>query len=427
MSKMKISVIVPAYNVEKYIERCIESIIRQNLKEIEIIVIDDASTDNTGIIIQQKFGGDKRLRIIRHERNFGLGVARNTGLKHANGQYVFFIDSDDWISENALNKLYTIAIDERADIVACGIKLVFEDGSTKPYHAVAFNTRGNVDGLNALLDGKISVTAWNKLYRKEMLDKHNLLFPPIYHEDMIFAMEAVYYSKSFISISDELYNYYQTPQSITRSKLSEKHISSYIEIFKLMKDFIEKLKLDGNEENKELIRKLIRYQSVWTVYNLKNLYRQTDLSEREKILSKVFIDQFDSSCYFIQGLLNYFMEENFRFATLYNKPLEVLKRIKQKKIILFGTGSASKNVFESFPLQVSYCIDNNSEKWKLEYHGLPIFSPKQLLKENSNSIAIIVASQYYNEISVQLKQMGFEENVHFWDGYSIFFSQVNYD
>ena len=113
---IKISVIVPVYNVENYLIQCLDSIINQTLKDIEIICVDDCSPDNSIEILEEYKNKDNRISIIRHSNNQGLGPARNTGLKHANGEYISFVDSDDYIDKNFLFYLYSTAKKYDSDV-----------------------------------------------------------------------------------------------------------------------------------------------------------------------------------------------------------------------------------------------------------------------------------------------------------------------
>lgn len=416
MKKDKISVIVPAFNVEKYIERCLDSIIKQDFEELEVIIVDDASSDNTCKIVREKYCSDSRVRLVRHNSNQGLGNARNTGLKYSKGQFVFFVDSDDWIGTNTLGSLYNIAVKEQADIVACGIRFVYDDGNYKTYHAVDLRTVGGETGLTQVLNGKISVTAWNKLYRKSLLEDNQISFPPIYHEDMTFAMEAIYHSKLFISVSDELYSYFQSPNSITRASIGRKHLESYFEIFKLHNKFISKNKLKAQGD---IVKKIIRFQTNWTLYNMKKFYNQTDRPDRDTILHEVLANQFGENSYLLKELLDNLIACNQKILSLYS-PKNLLKRIEGKNIIFFGTGLASRKISDNFPLDIKYYVDNNSNNWGHKLQGIEICNPEKLLSEDKEQTAIVVVSQYYSEISAQLKEMGFEENINYWNGYEIF-------
>lgn len=218
MEKELITVIVPVYNVEKYLGKCIESIIEQTYKNLEIILVDDGSPDNCPFICDLYAQKDKRVRVI-HKTNGGLSDARNEGLNAANGEYVAFIDSDDYIHVNMIEKLYCAIKAYDADVSLCNYLYVDEN-----YHSI--------DELNRITPIKNEVlsceqvieklfenkhwyysVAWNKLYKRGIFDK--LQFPKgRLFEDAYIAHHVFGKCKRIVSISDVLYFYLQRADSI---------------------------------------------------------------------------------------------------------------------------------------------------------------------------------------------------------------------
>lgn len=188
MSEIKVSVIIPVYNVEKYIEQCIESVVNQTLEDIEIIIVNDGTKDNSMKKIE-KYLLDSRIRVINKE-NGGLSSARNVGLKIAKGEYVSFIDSDDFIELTMLEELYNNS--EKADIVFSDI--IFYDNKTesKKYSETKLSFEKNLDKGSFFLD-TIPIVVWNKIYRKDYLKKIGLTFiEGIIYEDNDFTVKAVF-------------------------------------------------------------------------------------------------------------------------------------------------------------------------------------------------------------------------------------------
>lgn len=168
-----ISIIVPVYNVQKYLPRCIDSIINQTYKNLEIIVVDDGSTDDSGKICDEYAKKDNRIRVI-HKENGGLSEARNIGINQANGDLIGFIDSDDYISKDMFEILRKSLIKYQTDISICNIQNVNEDGvrlSTQmDYHEEKTQVLEKKEALQLLLEDKIKSYAWNKLYKIELFD-----------------------------------------------------------------------------------------------------------------------------------------------------------------------------------------------------------------------------------------------------------------
>lgn len=203
-----ISVIVAAYNIEAYIERGIRSICEQTYHNLEIIVVDDGSADGTGRILDEMAGNDARIQVI-HKENGGLAQARNTGIARARGNYIGFVDGDDWIDPDMYEKMFSAMKDKQADLAVCRYRQISRtrtfDGSVD--RAVLFEGQ---EALTAYVEEReefvIQNAAWNKLYRKELLSGN--LFPEgRWYEDIVFATEALARAGRCIYLDIALYNY----------------------------------------------------------------------------------------------------------------------------------------------------------------------------------------------------------------------------
>ena len=212
----KVSIIVPVYNVEKYLDRCLNSLINQTLKDIEIIIVDDGSTDNCPEIIEKFAKTDSRIKIIR-QKNSKIGAARNNGMKLAAGEYIGFVDSDDYIDENFYEELYNTAKTYNADIVSANI-LKHKDKYNK--YNVKYRTKKCTNKIQKkikLCSDKTNrfFSCWNKIYKKEFLNKYNLIFTVNrVHEDVIFSTRALYYSNILAVTPNTTYHYIQNPNSV---------------------------------------------------------------------------------------------------------------------------------------------------------------------------------------------------------------------
>ncbi len=203
-----LSVIVTAYNIEAYIERGVLSVCGQTYRNLEIIVVDDGSTDRTGEICDELAAADPRVSVI-HKENEGPAQARNVGITKAHGNYIGYVDGDDWIDPDMYEKLLSALIDQKADIAVCRYRQVAHDhtidGSLD--RAVLFEGQ---EALAAYVEEReefqIQNAAWNKLYRREILD--NVSFPAgKWYEDIMFATEALAQAERCIYLDTALYNY----------------------------------------------------------------------------------------------------------------------------------------------------------------------------------------------------------------------------
>lgn len=220
----KITVIVPIYNVEKYLRRCAKSIIGQTHKNLEIIFVDDGSPDNCGIICDELALEDSRIKVI-HKLNGGLSDARNAGIDIATGDYIGFVDSDDFIHPDMFKDLCERLEKNQADIAQCSFQRVNDDEYKNPGDNVNEKILTNLETLNLLFTPyRVDfVVAWDKLYRRELFN--TIRYPKSkIHEDEFTSYKLFYEAKKIVAIEKKYYYYYQSPNSIMRSTINEKKL-----------------------------------------------------------------------------------------------------------------------------------------------------------------------------------------------------------
>ncbi|HCT63561.1 MAG TPA: glycosyl transferase family 2 [Erysipelotrichaceae bacterium] len=231
-----ISIIVPIYNVEAYLEKCLKSIFNQTFQSFELILVNDGSTDSSATIAKEMIKNFSNARLIE-QANAGLSAARNTGLEHANGKYVAFVDSDDTIDEMMIEKLYNRAIQTDSDIVACDMLYVYDDrrefSSGGDFDSFSIETRPELLGINN--------SACNKLYKTTLFS--DVRFPiGLWYEDLA-TIPILYFKANRVSKVDEpLYFYYQRSTSIAHSlkpKIFDvyeaiKHVDDYVQTHQKM-------------------------------------------------------------------------------------------------------------------------------------------------------------------------------------------------
>lgn len=254
--KNKVSVIVPVYNVEKYIAKCLDSLVNQTLKDIEIIVVNDGSPDNSQKIIdkyQKKY--PNMIKSFKKE-NGGLSDARNYGIKKATGEYLAFIDSDDYVELNSYEIMYNKAKEIDFDVVVCNLKQIYEDSNRIDY--VSSRIKKDIfekkDIKKVLID--IYPSACNKIYKKSLFDdcfgfKKGILF-----EDVEFTHRLLSKISSIGKVDDYLINYIQRKGTIT--KTSDKRILGYIDNMNSVIDYYKKNDLYDDYEE-ELEYSYVRY------------------------------------------------------------------------------------------------------------------------------------------------------------------------
>lgn len=238
MPQPKVSIIVPVYNVEKYLDRCMQSLLNQTLHDIEIIMVDDGSPDNCPVMCDGYAKKDSRVKVI-HKKNAGLGFARNSGMDIAIGEYIAFLDSDDYVENTMYEKLYKKVIVDNLDACFCNIKNFNKDGKVIPIvnltNKDVFFTRLDIDELAChVLAAPISkkylveipMAAWNGIYRRPLLEKFHLRFRSereFVSEDVMFHADSMKYYNRIEWVKEPLvYHYVDNTSSLTHKFNLEK-------------------------------------------------------------------------------------------------------------------------------------------------------------------------------------------------------------
>lgn len=268
----KISIIIPVYNGEKYIEKCLNSIKNQTFKDYEVLIINDGSKDNTKNLIE-KYLNDKRFKLF-NRTNHGIGASRNFGVNESSGEYICFIDSDDYVDKEYLEKLYNKISKYNLDIVICNyIELNEELNIEKKVKIKSFDNTTIDKNPELLLN--INKSPWNKIYRKSILK--NVKFPTdLKYEDTEFLCKTLYNSK--IGHVDEYLNYYVIHTN-SETTTMDKRVFDILNIV----DNIRKFYKNSNECIKEYIDKMSL--QILTTYTIQQKY------QKDKSLAKEFIDK----------------------------------------------------------------------------------------------------------------------------------------
>ena len=238
-----VSVIVPVYNVEKYIRWCLDSLIGQTCSDIEIIVVNDGSTDSSGKIVEEAAGRDARIRVIT-KPNGGLSSSRNAGIEHSRGRYLAFVDGDDWVEPNFVEDMLQAAQEQQADICICNMKYVNEDGSCRkrtPHIALPY-TADRTKALSDMFNGdKFKFHTPNKLYRRNLFMDSGIRFPEgKLYEDAYTTYQVFAKAERFVYLPEDLYYYRQQRSgSILASTFSKRRYDIYGALMAMEKDVVK--------------------------------------------------------------------------------------------------------------------------------------------------------------------------------------------
>ena len=290
-----ISVIVPVYNVEKYLNRCIDSILNQTFKQTEIILIDDGSTDNSSIICDEYCDRYENIKVI-HKKNNRVAAARNDGIKIATGKYIALVDSDDWIDPNMLEEMYNKAEEFHTDITMCDFRKVGVESEytiSQPIRE-GYYDRNMIESelfpcliMFENIEFPPTISNWTCLFRREFLIENGLFYDKDIHycEDSIFGSKAMYNANGFYYMKNKyFYNYFYNPNSTT-STCNMKKWDSYLIINQRLKEYFKDSKFNFSRQ--------IKINMLYFTLNFLGEIKNTDLvlEEKRKKCYEIFNDK----------------------------------------------------------------------------------------------------------------------------------------
>ena len=235
-----VSIIIPIYNVEQYITACLESVAAQAYTDYEVILVDDCGTDGSMKIVNNYFNvnlneNGNKWRILKHEKNRGLSAARNTGTADARGKYIYYLDSDDTITSDCLEKLVDEAERTEAEMVVGNINVIGDDKWIPRLKRKDLLTGDNC--FQSYLQGKYYMMAWNKLVRRDFLEYNGISFVEgLIHEDCAWSFTVACLASKIAFVHDETYNYLVRSNSIQTGKDFTKHFNAYCTLLKYYAD-----------------------------------------------------------------------------------------------------------------------------------------------------------------------------------------------
>lgn len=283
----KISVIVPIYNAELYLEQCIESVLNQTLRDIELLLIDDGSTDNSIRICEKYKKRDNRIQLYTN-KNVGQGLERNFGIKKATGEYIAFLDSDDQYNKNMLEKLYQKAIETNADMVSCRI-VDIHDGKIMKEHLVNDKVLSSCQEIKAAMADLISyeekdgysgcIAVWDSIFRRDIIENKDIHFFSeryIYSEDLLFKLMFMSYAKIIAFCNEGVYLYRVNDTSFTHRidvSVLKRIVNLYNEVCILFGDVLKDYNLKRRIINRTFFTLRFNINKISKTRNAKDFYR----------------------------------------------------------------------------------------------------------------------------------------------------------
>jgi glycosyltransferase involved in cell wall biosynthesis len=352
----KVSVIIPVYNTEKYLKKCLDSVCNQTLSDIEIICIDDCSTDNSLSILKEYALSDKRIKIIELKKNSGPSKARNLGILNAKGEYLGFVDSDDYIDLNFYKKLYDKAVETGADIVkGSDMVLIHEDGISE------------IDKQNDKIK-KNKINFWSQyttaIFNREFILKNKICFPEdlIVGEDPVFAIRAAILSDKIEIINNAQYYYVRHEGSLNSDYWNSEKIASYIKYINLFIDFSKQYEF--SEEMYKMYYTRLLEDIYWTRFNKTTIY-----GKNYRLLTALMKKVRKNS---VKGLINVLFD-----ATVLQ---EGCVDNNAKRGIYWVTYNLAKKFIEDKRFDVTFLLETSIGN--RIHEELPIFKDVKIISQN---------------------------------------------
>ncbi len=348
----KLSVIVPVYNVEKYLIECMQSLQTQTLSDIEIICVNDCSTDGSGRLLDEFAKRDERIRVIHLEQNGGVSVARNTGLDMVTSEYIMFCDPDDFYAPNMCEKMYRTITTKNVDMAICGVHVVYEaDAHMRISDSKSFDIPNAVLSTSDKKLYSLHCGMPYRIFKRQIITAHNIRFPVgLRYEDMYFANVYYLWSKKIACISDRLYNYRRRAGSIMHTSYRGQTNASldFIKIAIAYFDYIHAHKI---------ARKHLKY--FWTNLFIKCATNAIAFTGNKKFHAEIF------------DICNEFIKKNYKFGkygvcTDYIIHLILRRRLSTRRRYLFRT----------------ICIYDNGTKYELSLFGVLCVYKKKFVDDH---------------------------------------------
>lgn len=297
-----ISVLVPVYNVESTLDRCMESILHQTFQDFEVILVDDGSTDNSGAICDRYAERYENVRVI-HKENEGLGPTRNRGIRAAQGEFVYHCDSDDWLKEDLLEKAYKAITESNADVAVFGYDIFTEkNGEIVPYDSIQVD-----DGL---YEGKAAVTAFfakeyfnafvvlsacNRIYRRKFLLDNDLFFPSFRRcQDMAYSLLLFDRIERLVTLRESYYCYIIEP-GVFKGRAFDEMVDIYCKVYEMAAEYFQKWQLFEGENRQKLVNNVCEQIANYAAFAFIEKYKDEWKKNAKLLLKDARVKQYFSS------------------------------------------------------------------------------------------------------------------------------------
>ena len=386
---IKVSVIIPVYNVGNYLDRCLNSVLEQTEKNIEILCIDDCSTDDSLSKLESFGRKDKRLHIFKNEINQGQAYSRNIGLDNAQGEFILFVDADDYIEDKMIEEMYAAATKRKLDLLLCDTKTIREDEEIQAAPLRRFREVIYEDATGVLLfhhmvqHRDMFGSVWAALYRTRVLNENCIRFKNgILHEDIPFVFKSIILSSKAGCLNNTYYYYVERNGSTMRSDNIEQRLEG------LLSAYFEMLIFWNEHGNNQSIYEYIENYRKFAHY----LYSQMDRNKIKNPMVKYIVQT---------GLIDR-TSKNIEIA---DKELSIIRESRNGTVI-YGAGKIAREVFvwlEKNNIHVDAFVVTNLKNNDTEVYGIPVITKNDLLNLWKEAVIVMgVSIQNRDEIYKEL-------------------------
>lgn len=403
----KISIIIPVYNVERYLDDCLASACSQTISELEIICIDDGSTDSSWILLEKWEKKDSRIKVFSNGKNMGLSYTRNQGLKFAQGKYIQFLDSDDKLLPNALDNLYKLAEQEKTDCIFFCAEPIYEDASSyQRTDRIEYKNlypgiwRGQELFCRIIDNNEWIAPVQFQFLNRDFMERNGLhFFDGILHEDELFTFQTMLMAEKVLCLNDKYYGYRYRENSIISSPITKERIRGLITVYLEMQRFCEKHILDEGVL-KQINRRLERMAA--SIRKSANLIADFDLDE---ICNKKNVMEYQ--------LLNFVINGERLLKNVSEISKDQLRYIRTfQNIILYGAGKIGREVLQILDVNdigvLGYAVSDTKRNQKFVM-GHPVHEIEEWGMHKESALIIITISKYSaDELKANLLDKGFK-------------------
>ncbi len=391
--EVRISVIVPVYNVEKYLPDCLDSLLGQSFHDIEILAVDDCSPDRCGEILDRYAAKDQRLRVFHLPENRHQGYGRNYGLDRAAGKYIYMIDSDDMLETDALEILYAAAEKDDLDGIMFDSKVIFENPDLeKRFMSYPAKLNGQYDGpiysgtefYNLLIDNDDwTCYIQRQFWKRDFLDRNRIRFPEdCVHEDEPFSLKAFLLAKRMRHLSEEFFIRRFREESVMTKPLSPKNLYGYLVCFYEMTNFVKEHGIRSKYTDYNIGKMWFLFSHSYPTFkhdpDLMQYFKRPEIRD----LFEMYMTAEDTQFYF----LNKYIDDYIQIAKAY------------KKVYLYGAGKIGKKVYQSLvdqKISVAGFLVTAEEGNPESLFEVPVIPVSDFSREEKDYIVIISTSIDY--------------------------------